>query len=130
MLEQQILTNRKQKASSAATPKASHLTVITDSGIRPMNNSTATDFNSQINQAYNTASEALDCVTLAMEHIGGLEALFKSIYLQSKNKHELKEILNASKLGCYVCDDFINSLDCQKEGLEKHLKVLGGASHE
>ncbi len=122
-----------KKASSAVTLKASHLTVISTQGNRPMNNTTATDFNSQIDEAYNAASNALDCVSLAMEHIGGLEALFKSIILQTKDKQGLKEVLNASKLGCYVCDDFINSLDCQKEDLEKAIKSLlvkGGYAHE
>lgn len=120
---------QNKKALSAVTPKAPILTVISNQGNRPMNNSNATDINSQLIQAYNTASEALDCVTLAMEYMGGLEALFKSIFLQTKDNQELKEVLNASKLGCYVCNDFINSLDCQKEELTNKLKMLGG-SHE
>lgn len=99
MLRPQTATNRHKKASSALTPKASHLTVVpTTNRNTAMNNTTATDFNSQIDEAYNTASNALDCVTLAMEHIGGLEALFKSIFLQTKDKQGLKEVLNASKL--------------------------------
>lgn len=119
-----------KKASSAVTPKASQQFKLISCGDKSMSNSTAVNLNNQVDQAYSMASDALDNITLAMEHIGGLEALFKSIYLQSRDKQGLKEILNASKLGCYVCDDFINSLDCQKESLVKHINALRGVNHE
>lgn len=56
---------QNKKALSGCTPKAPNLKVISFED-RPMNNSTATDFNSQIDQAYNTASEALEAINQAM----------------------------------------------------------------
>lgn len=131
MQKSQLATNRNKKASDGQTSKASHLTVISNQGNRPMNNSTATDINSQLIQAYNTASEALDAVTQAIEYFGGLHSLFNSIWIQTKDNPLYKDtdVFHAVKMGCYVCNDFINSLDCQKEELTNKLKMLGG-SHE
>lgn len=121
---------QNKKALSASTPKAPILKVISFED-RPMNNSTATDINSQLIQAYNTASEALDAVTQAIEYFGGLHSLFNSIWIQTKDNPLYKDtdVFHAVKMGCYVCNDFINSLDCQKEELTNKLKMLGG-SHE
>lgn len=122
-----------KKASSALTPKASHLTVISNTTKeRRMNNSTAVNLNNQVDQAYNATSEALDAITQSMEYFGGLHALFNSIFLQMKDNpiYQSSDILHAAKMGCRVCADFNNSLDCHREDLEKHLKALGGFSHE
>lgn len=120
-----------KKALSAVTPKASNLKLVSERDTM-MNNSTATDFNSQIDQAYNTASEALDAVNQAIEYFGGLYSLFNSIWIQTKDNPLYKDtdVFHAAKMGCYVCGDFYNTLDCNRQDLEKHLKVLGGASHE
>lgn len=123
----QVATNKK--ASSAVTLKASHLTVISSAGNRPMNNTTATDFNSQIDQAYNTASEALDLVTLSLEVIQGLDTLLDTINLHIRNSQNLDKIASLAKLGLYYTDNQYSNLVVQKGDLEKHLKVLGG-SHE
>lgn len=67
-----------------------------------------------------------------MEYFGGLHALFNSVWIQCKKNpaFESSDIFHAAKMGCRVCADFNNSLVCHREDLEKHLKVLGGASHE
>lgn len=123
---------QNKKASDGKTSKASHLTVVpTINRNTAMNNSNATDINSQLIQAYNTASEALDAVTQAIEYFGGLHSLFNSIWIQTKDNPLYKDtdVFHAVKMGCYICNDFINSLDCQKEELTNKLKMLGG-SHE
>lgn len=132
MQKQQAITNRHKKASDARTSKASNLKVIQFKGKTSMNNSTAVNLNNQVDQAYNTASEALAAITQSMEYFGGLHALFNSIFVQIKDNpiYQSSDILHAAKMGCRVCDDFSNTLDCHREDLEKHLKSLGGFSHE
>lgn len=97
-----------------------------------MNTTTATDINSQIALACNSANDALEAIQEAIEYFGGLHSLFNSIWIQTKDNPLYKDsdVFRAAKKGCYVYDDFINSLDCQKEDLTNKLKMLGGANHE
>ncbi len=102
MQKPQIATNRKQKASDATTPKASHLTVVSNSTKeRPMNNSTVTQQNNQPQQsAWGLAYEA--------------ERVAK---LVNKSAYAIKSI--GSVLEFNLCND-----DCDEDTLNKN--VLGG----
>lgn len=64
---------------------------------------------------------ALDNINLAIEYILGVEALFKSINLQTKDKPNQTELFNASRLGCYICDNFTDTLEARKKELERLL---------
>lgn len=61
---------------------------------------------------------ALDNINLSIEYILGVEALFKSINLQTQDKPSQKELFNASRLGCYICDNFTNTLEARRIELE------------
>lgn len=131
MQKSQIVTNRKQKASSAATLKASHLKIVSERDTN-MNN-IAQNQNNQVDQAYNTASNALDAVTLAIEVMQGLDTLLSTINLHIGNKPELSNIANLAKLGLYYTDNQFSNLTIQKLDLEKSIKGLlveGGYANE
>lgn len=64
---------------------------------------------------------ALDNINLAIEYILGVEALFKLINIQTKDNPSQNELFNASRLGCYICDNFADTLETRKKELEKLL---------
>lgn len=131
MQKSQLATNRKQKASSAGTLKASNLKLVS---VKDTNmNNIAVNQNNQVDEAYNTASNALDTVTLAMEVIQGLDTLLSTINLHIGNKPELSKIANLAKLSLYYTDTQFSNLTIQKLDLEKSIKGLlveGGYANE
>lgn len=121
-----------KKASSAVTPKASHLAVVSNlTKERPMNNSNAVNLNNQVDQAYNAASNALDLVGLSIEIMNGLDALLDAINSHSKDDPSLHKITSLTKLGRYYTDNLYANLAVQKSDLEKSMNgLLGGFAHE
>lgn len=87
-----ITKAQNKKALSAATPKASHLTVISSAGNRPMNNSTAVKQNNQ--DTWAIVDEVKRVSNVVAESAHALRAIKEVLAFNSCNKKNGEDTLS------------------------------------
>lgn len=120
MQKSQIATSRKQKASSAVTPKASHLRIVSERDTN-MNNSTALDLNNQVTpELARIVRQAKNIAEMVNKSAHALKSIGKIIDMDVTNKDAGNDSLNG-----YILGGLSQAIDLITGQLEEGAEDLG-----